>query len=48
MKFLLKLTDLKSDLTLTLGYLNPVMNNRALAFCLLLEKVSLDPLSISW
>ena len=30
MKFFLKLSDLKSDFTLTLGYLNPALNNPAL------------------
>ena len=29
LNFLLKLSDVKSDLTLTLGYLNPAENNRA-------------------
>ena len=27
LSFLLKLSDLKSDFTLTLGYLNPALNN---------------------
>ena len=30
LNFLLKLLDLKSDFTLTLGYLNPALNNLAL------------------
>ena len=29
MNFLLKLSDLKSNFTLTLGYLNPALNNPA-------------------
>ena len=32
MKFFLKLSDLKSDFTLTLGYLNPALNNPAQYF----------------
>ena len=39
MNFLLKLSDLKLNFTLTLGYLNPALNNAALNFpapCLLL------------
>ena len=31
-EFSLKLSDLKSDFTLTLGYLNPAFNNPALQF----------------
>ena len=40
LNFLLKLSNLKPDFTLTLGYLNPALNNPALnnflprAFCL--------------
>ena len=30
LNFLLKLSDLKSNLTLTLGYLNPALNNPGL------------------
>ena len=30
LNFLLKFSDLKSNFTLTLGYLNPVLNNRGL------------------
>ena len=30
LNFLLKFSDLKSNFTLTLGYLNPVLNNRDL------------------
>ena len=30
LNFLLKFSDLKSNFTLTLGYLNPALNNRGL------------------
>ena len=35
LNFLLKFSDLKSNFTLTLGYLNPAMNNRGLVYDLI-------------
>ena len=32
LNFLLKFSDLKSNFTLTLGYLNPALNNQGLKF----------------
>ena len=32
LNFLLKFSDLKSNFTLTLGYLNPALNNQGQAF----------------
>ena len=36
LNFPLKLPELKSDFTLTLGYLNPALNNPALIVCIVL------------
>ena len=44
LNFLLKLSDLKSNLTLTLSYLNPALNNPAQEIKKKIETTSLNAL----